>query len=256
MDNGYRMLQHTVRQVFGNLGAAARLTLLLALAPSIVAIVIMGPGTFTLIQTQGQNIDPTAIPDDLGAFFLGSILTVVVALITYCWAAVGWHRFILLEEGGAGVVPVWNGGRIMSYMGRAVVLVLVMIGIGILSSFILVPLVSMGVTVAFLAGTAWILGLTWVFTRLGLILPAAAVGTKMSLGESWTATKPVASDLLVPLIVIALAINVVTRLNFGIFGPSLIGSCISMAIYWIQMLLSLSLMTTIYGTQIEGRSLT
>ena len=41
MDYGYRMLRHVVAQVFGNLGQAARLTLVPTFLPLIILIVLL-----------------------------------------------------------------------------------------------------------------------------------------------------------------------------------------------------------------------
>jgi hypothetical protein len=35
----------------------------------------------------------------------------VVAIVAYCWAAVGWHRYVLMEETGNGFLPQWRGDR-------------------------------------------------------------------------------------------------------------------------------------------------
>ena len=39
------------------------------------------------------------------------------------------------------------------------------------------------------------------------------------------------------------------------FGPTLLAAAIGVAVYWVQLLLNLALMTTLYGNLIEGRQL-
>jgi len=110
--------------------------------------------------------------------------------------------------------------------------------------------------VGFVLATGWVMGMSWVITRMGLILPAAALGKPMTIRESWTATKPVATDLLVPLFVIAVAMNLLSELIMLLFTNSTLGMIPLAFLYWMQVLLNLSLMTTLYGTQVEGRPLT
>ena len=265
MDHGYRMLRHVVAQVFGNFGQAARLTMLLTFLPMALLLLLFlqaGPSGNGFPGGQMAPRGPMG-PDDMGQMtnpgllFLAVLAGIVVSAITYCWAAVGWHRFVLLEEYGNGIVPKWHGSKVLSYLGRAFLIGLVVVVIAFLTSLLLAGAVmaipSQGF--AFILATGWVLGMTWVITRIGLILPAAALGQPMSIGESWQATKPVATDLLVPLLVIALAITLLNELIMLLFTNSALGMIPLAFLYWIQILLNLSLMTTLYGTQVEGREL-
>lgn len=245
MDDGYRMLQHVVRQVFGNLGQAARLTLLLTAGPMLLILyfsaqVVPGPGG----MPQPQN------PGLIFVLFL-------VNIVTSAWAAVGWHRYVLREEYGSGVVPEWRGANIRSYIGRLIVLSLAVIAI-----FLGIGLIFLALTVALQSATvAWIfmlgatVGGSWLIVRLGLTLPAAAVGERLSLRESWEETRPVSTDILVPVVVLAIALSIASGAVSALFGATVIGLVASALVYWLQILLNLSLMTTVYGMQIEGRTL-
>jgi len=59
----------------------------------------------------------------------------------------------------------------------------------------------------------------------------------------------------VPLFFIALAMTVASELIGLAFRNSALGLVPMAFLYWIQILLNLSLMTTLYGTQIQGRPL-
>jgi hypothetical protein len=74
-------------------------------------------------MTDGRVPDPGAA----GAGALGRSWSLVFAVLAYCWAAVGWHRYVLLEETGNGIVPAMALGRVISYLGRAFVVGLVVI---------------------------------------------------------------------------------------------------------------------------------
>jgi len=246
MDNGYKMLQHVVRQVFGNLGQAARLTLLLTAGPMLALLylpaqVALGPGG----MPQPQN---------LGLVFVLFLINIV----TSAWAAVGWHRYVLREEYGSGVVPQWRGGNVRSYIGRLIVLSLaviaVLFGVGLVFIVLTMALQSPAVVWIFMLGAT--VGGSWLIVRLGLVLPAAAVGERLTLRESWNETRAVSTDILVPVVVLAIAISIASGAVNAIFGASVIGLVALALVYWLQILLNLSLMTTVYGMQVEGRALT
>ncbi len=262
MDYGYRMLRHVVRQVFGNIGQAARLTLLLTFLPmALMLLYFLNAGVDLSMMgsmPNGGTMGPGAMTqENAGAAFLVVLAGVVISGITYCWAAVGWHRFVLLEEYGHGVLPAWHGSLVMSYIGRVILIGIVVFLIAIVSGIAL-GAVMFAVRSAILLtviATAWTMGLSWVITRIGLILPAAALGRPMSIKESWEATKPVSGDLLVPVFFIALAVTVANQIVAALFAGSALAMIPLAILYWLQVLLNLSLMTTLFGTQVEGRPL-
>lgn len=256
MDYGYRMLRHVVAQVFGNFGQAVRLTLLLTFLPMVILLMLFLNWGVSYNSFPDGPLDPSQMPNP-GVIFLAVLTGVVVSAITYCWAAVGWHRFVLLEERGKGIVPTWRGANILAYLGRAFLIGIVVFVMAFVSSMVLGGLIMAlpSQAFAFVLATGWVMGMSWVITRIGLILPAAALGRPMSIGESWEATKPVSADLLVPLFFIALAMTVASELVGLAFRSSALGLIPMGLLYWIQTLLNLSLMTTLYGTQVEGRPL-
>jgi hypothetical protein len=261
MDYGYQLLRHVVQQVFGNLRQAAQLTLALFLVPLVGFVALTG----------GSSAGMAAGPG--GGTILGGLLLLVVAIVAYCWAAVGWHRYVLLEETGNGLFPAWRGDRILSYFGRAfivgIVVILAVMGGGLVVGLVAAVLQSMAVAVVL--GVGLVFGASWVATRIGLVLPAAALGERMTIGESWAVTRPVASQIFLPLIVIALVVGVVQQLILVIFGQtvqvdvfgtmqdqvvlSVLGQVVNGLVSWVQILVNLALMTTLYGNLVEGRQL-
>jgi len=245
MDNGYLMLQHVVRQVFGNLGQAARLTLLLTAGPMLVILYLSAQ----LVAVPGG----VPQPQNPGLIFVLFLINIV----TSAWAAVGWHRFVLREEYGNGVVPDWRGGNIKSYIGRLIVLFLALFAVGLVFGLLvfIIMLMFQSLAVAWILVLGAAIGFSWLGVRFGLILPAAAVGERLTLSESWQETRPVSTDILVPVVVLAIGISIVSSAVNVMFGASVIGLVASALVYWIQILLNLSLMTTVYGMQLEGRAL-
>ena len=264
MDYGYQLLRHVVQQVFGNLAEAVRLTMALFLAP-FLALILLGFGTVM----SGGVPDPAAA----GATALGALFVLAFAALAYCWAAVGWHRYVLLEEMGNGIVPTFRGRRIWSYFGRtflvALTVILAVIGGGLVVALLLG--LTQSPAVAVVMGIGLVFGASWIATRVGLVLPAAAIGERMTLRESWNATRPVSGQILLPLIVIALVVGLVGQVILLLFGQSesvefmgemqeqvvlsLPGQVLNGFVTWLQLLVNLALMTTLYGNLIEGRAL-
>jgi hypothetical protein len=162
----------------------------------------------------------------------------------------------------------------VSYFGRILLVGLVLIAV-LIAAMIVIVAVAAAVQSQFillLFGIGRVFGVSWMATRIGLILPAAALGERMTIGESWVATRPVSSQILLPLIVIALAAGLINQAILLVLGQSvsvpdmfgvmqemrvltLPGQIVSGVVSWLQVLVNLALMTTLYGNLIEGRQL-
>jgi hypothetical protein len=270
MDYGYQLLRHVIIQVFGNLGSAARITLVLLAVPLLI-VAATNPGVLTgeslqFDATTGQN-------DFTGVGILGLLVAVIAGIVCWLWAAVSWHRFVLLEEYPTGLFPKWRGSNMTNYFGSALLIGLVMIGAGIAGGIVLAVLLAIlpNPAIAIVLGVGLVFGLSWVATRVGLILPAAAIGERLGMGESWKATAPVSGQIILPIIVIAIASTILNQGIIAAFGEatpvptafgvqqqvtlSMVGVVLSIAVGWVQMLVNLALMTTLYGNLIEGRQL-
>jgi hypothetical protein len=126
--------------------------------------------------------------------------------------------------------------------------------------FLVLPLI-MGGGGSTIAGFVGVVGLnvmlTFIWLRLSVSLPSVAVGEPMGSVEAWTKTNDVWEMILgISIIVIVLnfaATTIVTTLFSGI--PVVFG-VLSIAVQWVSMMVGISILTTIYGHVIEGRSLT
>ena len=271
MDYGYQILRHVVAQVFGNLGSAARITLVLLLIP-LAIVLATNPGIMTGAAMQ---VDPVTGQPGFGTIRWGGLLlAALIGLVCWLWAAVAWHRFVLLEEYPTGILPAWQGTNIVNYFGNSLLILLIMIGVGIGAGLIVGIVVAIFQTaaIALLMGIGLVFALSWVATRIGLILPATAIGARLSVGESWKATAPVAGQIILPIFVIALVSAVLNQAVIALFGEtttvpgfggidqqqvtlSVPGVLVQAVISWLQMLVNLALMTTLYGNLVEGRRL-
>ncbi|MEM7722575.1 MAG: hypothetical protein AAF376_09390 [Pseudomonadota bacterium] len=267
MDYGYQLLRHVVQQVFGNLGAAAGLTI----GPIVLAIVF---GTLLgfLAAVSGSVSGEAA-----WAGFLAFVMVLgglAIGVLMYCWAAVGWHRYVLLEEGGNGMFPLWSWKRVRTYLTRSflvVILILVVLVGALLAAGSLLFLVqSAALGAAINVGAAFLA--SWLATRIGLVLPAAALEKRMTIAESWSATRRVAGQVLLPVIAIAVTFGILGQLNGLLFAadedtafflqignqaPRVggMGIVVLIVLGWLQLLINLALLTTLYGNLVEGRPL-
>ncbi|RMA42732.1 hypothetical protein [Rhodophyticola porphyridii] len=259
MDYGYQLLRHVVQQVFGNLGQAARLTLFLTILPYALTVALViplaGPVLIAMDQTApGYHEEVERFEayflEYTGTVLLYVLLLLVVSAICYAWAAVGWHRYVLLEERGGVLLPNWNWSFVARYLWAGFRIFMIALALSVVSGVIWAmtqsPSVfsfrSLGVTIGFL----------WVVTRIGLILPSAALGKPMRIGESWSLTRPVSGAILLPIIVIP---SVFALLNGALQFVPLIGLVLVFFVLWLQLLVNLALMTTLYGNLVEGRAL-
>lgn len=118
----------------------------------------------------------------------------IISLFLMPWVAIGWHRHVLRGYPTGRYVAHTNGKGVWSYFWMSLL-------IGLISSLVLIPAVFLGSTMfiplgdlesgflilpMFLAGV----GMTYVFGRLGMVLPAIALLDEISFHKSRKATRP------------------------------------------------------------------
>lgn len=245
MNYGMRLLAHVFDQVRGNLRQAAALTL----GPYLGMLLIGGYAAYRFAGF-------LAVPNQIAFPLVPLLLAILFFAVFFAWAAVGWHRYVLLEEPASGFATPWDSGRIWGYIWRLVVIFIV---IGAAFAFLL------GFVGGALGGepgsaimTALGLGLnllaSWMFVRMGLILPAAAVDQTLKIRESWSATSEISGEILIPIIAISLGFGLAQGVVMGLIG-GLPGLALLVCLVWVQMLANLALLSTLFGNRIEGRAL-
>lgn len=241
----WNMMMHSLRMLMGNLGSAIKLTLIPVLATFAVMIVI-----FLVVGQNGPS-------GELSVILVG-FLAVFAYVILSAWMAVGWHRFILLEEFPSGYIPPWRGDEIKIYFWRVLMLALLLAAIAaaIIVLVFLISSVVLGSLMLTLLAIIAIPVLTWLTFRVSMMLPAAALGESMSISESFRATEAHSGTIFV-FALIYLGVTVVLQICFGVllFVPVL-GVLFQLVGSWFSILLGLSVLTTIYGVAIQGRTLT
>ncbi|MEL6570512.1 MAG: hypothetical protein AAFQ64_02565 [Pseudomonadota bacterium] len=267
-----QIVLHTFRMIFGNIGQALRVSVV----PNLILIVatFFAIGSLGLGVYGGAGAAPTAVPTGFG--ILMSLLLLPLSLFIFAWIAVGWHRFILLEE-YAGIVPALAGRPIWPYVWKSILLALTMMVIVLPIMLVFGGII--GATAAdsvadgaVIATDGWdasggagfgamllfsliAIPVSYVAMRWGVALVSTALGQQMGFFEAWGKTKPVALIAL-GVVVILMAINLLLQSIVTVLSPlPLISDLIGIATSWLTMMLSISILTTIYGHVIEGRPL-
>ncbi len=249
---------HTFRMIFGNIGQALRVSIGPYLI-LIVAILVMF-AAFGLPITNAANpaemmISPTA----------GLIPFIMLPLVLFVtsWVAVSWHRFILLEE-YSGILPDVSGRPIWPYAGKAILLGLILMLVAIplffvlgliMAPFLSAPSAGLPLVGTIVFGLASVL-LSFLSLRLGVSLVGTALGKPLRFSDAWAATGKISGVILN----VSLLLVVINILPNAIIAPltlalPIIGTVLQLALTWLTMMLSVSLLTTLYGHVIENRPL-
>ncbi len=253
------LLLHAIRMIVNNLGDALKASIgpfaLLAVALFLLA------GAFDVplsavgdLGAQGAGMDPQ-VAASVGLF---SLVAAVLYLVVFAWVAVTWHRFILLAE-YPPIFPSPAGKPIGTYLLKSVQLALLMIVVlipaGFAAGLLLAPIamgspVIGGVAIAVALGG--IAGFMWL--RLGLALPATAIGESFGIRDSWARTQPM-SGTIFGVAVLLILMNLVIGIPAALAGPNIVGVLLDLAATWFTLMVGVGILTTLYGHIVEGRSI-
>ena len=252
---GWRIVRHSFILLSRNFSDALRVSigpLLIGGALIYVALSVMGTSPQSILSS-------TQSSDDAGAAALVVLFALLIGLFVLSWIAVAWHRFILKEE-YPGLIPTLNSAHVLPYIGRSIVLALLMTVIllpvaavagVVLSALGLINSALAGLVIGFAMG----LFFTFVWLRVALVLPATAINEPISIREAWTLSNPASSDIL-SASVILVGLNIVVGALLEIFfGPTLIGFIVNLGVSWVTLMIGTSVLTTLYGHLVQGRPL-
>jgi hypothetical protein len=245
----FRIFLHAFRMVFGNFGAALRVSM-----PMIV-VAVLG----ALFLRPGEP-NPLGTPaEQFYSVFNGPFLLWILAyLVATFWVAVAWHRYCLREEYPGAIVPAFHLDRILGYVGWSILILLVAILVSLVAGTIIGGIAAMAQSpqIAALLWFVWLGVLLWFIQRISLVLPASAVNESKTFRESWDATRPISGTILAVALMFALFSLLLGQAALPFLGVSVIlGGVINGVAQWISTMLGLSILTTIYGICIEGRKI-
>ena len=239
---------HSIRQVFGNLPQALHVSGLLYLAQMAISVAI---GVTPATLQPGAEMPP-------GEAF-GALLALVVMLVSTLWIAVAWHRFVLLGERPAGYIPAFSGARVGRYAGRSILIGLAVVAmalvIGLASGIVLFALLGQSQLANFLAALAMIVPAFAVLYRLSASLPGLALDRETAFADGWVATTGETETILILAFFTGL-IGIVLGAPLSLMPQgSVIALLWELAAGWVQLMVSASILTTLYGHYIEKRPL-
>ncbi|WP_121061209.1 hypothetical protein [Chachezhania antarctica] len=249
----WKLFVHALGMVFRNIGPALRLSIVPFIgAVALGAAILM----LFLVPLTGASYPPVPVT---GATTIGYLLFLTVLIVAGLWVAVGWHRFVLMEEQPAGILPRWHGSCMASYLGRGLALGFLLI---LLPLFLFLVLLSTGFHVMVQGGGLLLAALTILgtlacfcaFYRLCPTLPAAAVGRKMTFGEAWEATQSAGFGPVFLTVTVGI-LSFLLNLPGAIMGDTVLGLILQLVAGWLMFMINLSIMTTIYGYFVEERDL-
>ncbi|WP_146584481.1 hypothetical protein [Puniceibacterium confluentis] len=245
---GWQIFTHSVRLVFTNLDQALRVSIVLylVLAASQIATYLNPP---EMVEMDGMDM-PLMSPGYMSQNLIFAILAIVASL----WIAVAWHRFVLAEEYPEGWIPRWHGAHMLGYLGRSILLGLV-VTIGVTVAAIPFGLIASGLPPLMMLLPFVLVGLgSFLFFRLGVMLPGAALGRKITFAEAWTATRGESGTILT-LALLVVGASFLIQLPTMLSGNphSLISLIYGLVVNWFATIIGISVLTTLYGHFIENR---
>lgn len=245
---GWQIFRHSFNLVIANLEQAFRLSLALYLVQSGFTIYsfLNPPETIDFQGTAVPMMDPATI--------LVSMILGLCAVVASLWIAVAWHRFALTGEEAQGWLPSFHGSEIMGYLGRSIMIGMLVV-LGVVVASLPVGLISIGLPVLAGAMSLALIGFAaYLFFRLGVMLPAAAMGEKLTLTEAWDATKGESGTILtLALIVVGASIVIQLPSWFNEDPTSIINVVYSLVVNWFATIIGISVLTTLYGHFVEKR---
>lgn len=262
----WNIFRRAVMLIVDNLGAALRVSALPYAAFIAVNLWFAGTVDMEAIATFDPEADPGALPALPEGSVTAVFLTLFVQTLAFVWIAVAWHRFVLLAEGGASWVPPLRGREMLGYLGRSILIVLILSAVGIATLLLVAPILPF-VAIPLVVILSIILSY-----RLGLILPAGAIGRPLTLTQAWQATKGQSGTVVLLAILTylaALLLQVPALIDAmggadlsdpaaaveALSAPGPVAMLYNFVISWILLMLGISVLSTLYGHFVEGRRL-
>lgn len=239
---GYQLFKQAVLRVFNNFDDALAISGLIWIATMAVVVLLTGSGA----SPEGAGDSALGVSSDQA---LRLVLANTVVLLTGMWVAVEWHRFTLLAERPSGLVPKLQIDLVLSYLGKSVVIGVAVIGAMIPAVIVLATLGALAggaipVVVPFLTVVVTVFAY-YIFLRLSVILPSAALGNKITLKDAWSASAPLKMTLLQVAILSVLFTGVLQLISLP-FAGGLIGTLVSLVVGWVMLTVNASLLSSIY----------
>lgn len=260
----WMIFRRAVTLIVDNLGAALRVS---ALPYAILAAVTLYFGA-TVDMAQVARIEAAGDPEAMATLPPGALLAVMITLLAQLgavlWISVGWHRYVLLAEGAETWLPRPNLPRMLGYFGRSI-----LIGLAATCVFVAVwvALGPIAPNVGLVGGLILSIAMSY---RLGVALPAGAVGKPIKIPQAWIALKGQSATVL-GLAILTFLCSLLLQLPTMLDGAAalapeeaVVGQVVAagpisviygLVVSWMLLMLGVSVLSTLYGHFVEGRPL-
>ena len=247
---GWKILKHSWLQVFANMWAALRIS-------AILFAIQVSFSLYLRKAMDGSWVDN----DDLRWILL---LSMLVSSITSLWIAVAWHRYILTGEISGGWLPKLKISRMWSYFLHNILIVgVAMVPLSFVFGIIIgviwaISLHTLDIAEMIRTSSAYLsIPFFFIIVRLIPILPAAALGEKLTLKEAWKSTKGSTGTIALLLVIVVIFYSIATYyFTPYVSGFSFLSVFWVVIVGWIRDIFGLSVISTMYGHYVEGRELT
>ncbi|APO88042.1 MULTISPECIES: hypothetical protein [unclassified Marivivens] len=250
----WKLILHSFNMIFGNLAEALKVSV----GPILVGLLLIGLSflgfglNFEFLSEMEQGSSANT-----GAAFLFVLLAIIIMTVVFAWIAVAWHRFVLLEQ-YPGILPAFRGQPIGAYIGRTLVLslliALVVFALAFVIGLLTALTASMGLAIFLGVGLGFVVSYLWL--RIGLVLPATALREPLKVSESMAATKPMAGTIFGVSAILAILNFLISLIIGQVYNfAGIIAFVLDVAANWVFIMVGISILTTLYGHLIEKRPL-
>jgi len=261
MNDSWNILRKSIAIITDNFSEALRISgaifVISVFAATAVTVMITG-GMIAQMPVLEPNVVPNPeeqvqIVQSAGAILISNL----IFFVAMSWIAVAWHRYVLLEEETNQLFPFWQTGRILGYLGKTLALGF-SVGFMVVFPFVVVASIIGSIGLAAILpifGLAMFVCFYYLFFRMGLALPATALDQKMPLKEAFQRTTDLTNQIW-GLAILVVGITLIAGILIGTIAPNnIVGVLITSVFQWFMVMISASLLTTLYGHAIERRPL-
>ncbi|WP_187428754.1 hypothetical protein ROLI_011380 [Roseobacter fucihabitans] len=190
-----------------------------------------------------------------------AIVQAIIGGVGVLLIAVYWHRYALLEGDARDQIMRPGVGVLAQYLGKLIVVFLVLL-IAAIPAILLIfgtTLILSGgsATLVIVVGVGIGILFSWIAMRISLTLPAAALGTRLAIVDSLQATKPLSGAILRVAVILAvmntMLAGVITSLAAASLAAAVVGQLV---LSYFQIIVSISVLSTLYGHLVQHRPLT
>lgn len=259
MNTALAILAHALRMLVFETGTTLRVLMpaILIVLGCALGIALFAQDTVALMQDpEGAGTLP-APSSVLSSFLFG-----LVGLLGYAFMAVLWHRHVLLNGAEHKEETRPSPSIFWGYIWRAIIVgavqlcaaIPITLAMGIMGTpFDLSNSASLPATFIGLLGSIVFI---YIALRLSIVLPAAAIGHIVPVKRSWEISRPVSNHLW-GLALLLTGLNMCVYAIAGLLLPDapLLNTLAQTLIFIVEGLVFVSVLTTLYGHLVEGRSL-